>query len=283
MASAEHSRPDDLSDDRHSEIRALLRRAPGDADSTPSLSSAQAHVTQVSFGDLRAEFNSEVQLLPQHRLVVVARGRLLVGTGDCVQPLEPKGCALVPRGNGYAESVPEDSTCQRFVIDFADPSLELVDPLFVEDSARRLLELAQWLLLESEASFSGFKEFCSQTLRLMLCELHRLVIDDASAIEKQLRNYVLRHLDEAISLADLAQHVGTSRFHLCRLYRRQTGESPMHAVRRIRLEMARDILRSTNLPLREIAQRVGLRSEQHLSRLLRVEFGAGAKAIRSGC
>ncbi len=273
---------DDPSQERRSEIRALVPKAPEDRVVGSSVEAVPAILTGVVCEDLPPAWSAQVERLRHHRLVVVARGDVTVSTIDCSQSLGSKGCALVPRGNGYAESVGDRPPCSRFLIDFDDDLLPLVDPLFVEDSARRLLELAQWLLLEREASFQGSIEFRSQVLRLMLCELNRLVIDDASAIEKRVRNYVLCHVNQAITLADLAQHVGTSRFHLCRVYRRQTGESPMHAVRRVRLEVAREILKTTDLPLRDVASRVGLRSEQHLSRLLKTEFGLGAKAIRSG-
>ncbi len=281
MTVAEPTIPMDPAPERQSEIRVVVRGGSSLADGGYA-SDRPVHLRHVSCDELTGAWTQEVDRLRHHRLVVIVRGELTVSTADSEGVLGSKGCALVPRGNGFAETLGQSPYCQRFLIDFDDDDLPHVDALCLDDSARRLLELANWLLLESDSSFEGSSEFRAQTLRLMLCELNRLVIDDASAIEKQVRGYVVRHLDQAISLADLAHHVGTSRFHLCRLYRRQTGESPMHAVRRLRLETARDILRSTGLPLREVAQRVGLRSEQHLSRLLRVEFGVGAKALRSG-
>jgi transcriptional regulator GlxA family with amidase domain len=48
------------------------------------------------------------------------------------------------------------------------------------------------------------------------------------------------------------------------------------------MEQARDLIRGTTLPLRTIAKRVGLRSEQHLSRLLRTHFGVGVRELRAG-
>jgi transcriptional regulator GlxA family with amidase domain len=54
----------------------------------------------------------------------------------------------------------------------------------------------------------------------------------------------------------------------------------MEDVRMIRLEAARNLLLTTNLPLKAIAPRVGLGSEYHLSRLLRRHFDLGARELR---
>ena len=150
----------------------------------------------------------------------------------------------------------------------------------VPDSAGRLREITQWLTMELRAEFDGANEYRAGLVRLLGGEWLRLNSDDTCVLEKRLRAYVLQHIDEAISLDSVAHHVGVGRYHLCRKYRRTTGQSPMHAVRQFRLERARELLATTKLPLRLVAKRVGLGSEQHLSRLLRLHFGVGARGIR---
>ena len=150
----------------------------------------------------------------------------------------------------------------------------------VPDAAGRLREITQWLAMELRAEFDGADEYRAGLVRLLAGEWLRLNSDDTCVLEKRLRAYVLQHIDEAISLDSVAHHVGVGRYHLCRKYRRATGQSPMHAVRQLRLERARELLATTKLPLRLVAKRVGLGSEQHLSRLLRLHFGVGARSIR---
>jgi len=66
-----------------------------------------------------------------------------------------------------------------------------------------------------------------------------------------------------------------------REYERLCGLTPMADVRRIRLQQARNYILTSNDPLKVIATRVGLVSENHLSRLLKETFGLGVRQMRS--
>jgi transcriptional regulator GlxA family with amidase domain len=59
-----------------------------------------------------------------------------------------------------------------------------------------------------------------------------------------------------------------------------TGLTPMEDLRQLRLEAARDLLLTTDLPLKAIAPRTGLGDEYHLSRLFRRAFGIAPGALR---
>jgi transcriptional regulator GlxA family with amidase domain len=93
--------------------------------------------------------------------------------------------------------------------------------------------------------------------------------------------FIREHLSEHFTLDDLAAQAKMSKFYFARAYRSLTGLSPMDHARLIRLEAARELLLSTNLPLKSIAPQVGFASEFHLSRLLRTRLGVGARQIRS--
>ncbi|MBA3708619.1 MAG: helix-turn-helix transcriptional regulator [Planctomycetes bacterium] len=95
----------------------------------------------------------------------------------------------------------------------------------------------------------------------------------ADALVAAVRTYVTRHLIEPIYLADIAEHVRMSRFHFARMFHRITGRSPMRFVRESRVEAARALLVSSNLPLRSIAPMVGFTDEFQLSRVYRQVTG----------
>jgi transcriptional regulator GlxA family with amidase domain len=71
-----------------------------------------------------------------------------------------------------------------------------------------------------------------------------------------------------------------SKFHFSRRYRQLTGLTPMEDLRQLRLEAARDLLLTTDLPLKAIAPRTGLGDEYHLSRLFRRAFGIAPGELR---
>jgi transcriptional regulator GlxA family with amidase domain len=70
--------------------------------------------------------------------------------------------------------------------------------------------------------------------------------------------FALEHLDEQLSLEELASNLGMSPRTLTRWCRREHGESPAALVRRVRIEEAQRLLEQTSLPLKDIAERAHL-------------------------
>jgi AraC family transcriptional regulator len=94
--------------------------------------------------------------------------------------------------------------------------------------------------------------------------------------EERLRRVLLHvetHLQGALRLEELASVAGTSRAHFARQFRRSTGHSPHQYVLRCRIELARQLLRHTDLPIGEIALRAGFVDQSHLNRRFRAELG----------
>jgi len=238
--------------------------------------------------DLFAQgWRQAAETTPHHRVVLVLSGCLhVVAPGTELQVNEGEVLVL-PAGTSCEQWAGSEAPLKCIDVAFRWAQFTCLSaneegPCVITDGANRLRDLAQWMIVERQAQFPEAEEYRANLLRLIVSEGRRLTLDDSGALEKKLRAYALEHVAEPITLSELATHVGMGRFHLCRKYRELTGETPMHAVRSVRLEKARELIRATNLPLRTIAKRVGLRSEQHLSRLLNLHFGMGVKEIRAG-
>lgn len=163
-------------------------------------------------------------------------------------------------------------------------------PTELVDQKGRLGELLEWIHAERHARFQDAAKFREQLLRATLCEYLRLSeesgweplkLDPENPIVHAVRSFIREHLADHFTLDDLAAQVKMSKFYFARAYRSLTGLSPMDHARLIRLEAARELLLTTNLPLKAIAPRVGFASEFHLSRLLRTRLGVGARQIRA--
>ncbi|MFC9688271.1 helix-turn-helix domain-containing protein [Kribbella sp. NPDC056951] len=72
-------------------------------------------------------------------------------------------------------------------------------------------------------------------------------------------------LAEPITLADLAADVHLSIYHVVRVFRDATGETPHRFLTRLRVEEAKRLLRGTALPLDRIARRCGFTTPGALS------------------
>jgi AraC family transcriptional regulator len=74
---------------------------------------------------------------------------------------------------------------------------------------------------------------------------------------KKVLAYMREHLAEPIGLDALADLVGLSRFHFCTAFRLATGSTPHNTLVAMRIERARHLLASPELPVTAVALAVG--------------------------
>lgn len=113
----------------------------------------------------------------------------------------------------------------------------------------------------------------------------RLRVREAGAADQDVADriwgYLKRHLAEPVRLVDLSRHVGLSRFHLARVFAANTGKSPHEALTELRLHQARNLVRETRLPFREIARQVGFKKPAYFSELFKRRYGVPPRAARA--
>jgi len=94
------------------------------------------------------------------------------------------------------------------------------------------------------------------------------------------RDFIEGNLSTGIDLSAIATVSCLSSFHLLRLFKRAFGESPHQYLIRRRLERARDLLATTDLPIWEVCQRVGYESLSSFSRLVLTRYGSSPRELR---
>jgi AraC family transcriptional regulator len=92
--------------------------------------------------------------------------------------------------------------------------------------------------------------------------------------------YIQGHLDEALSLDDLAAVAHFSPYHFHRVFRGLVGESVMEHVRRLRLERAAHRLKSGDEPVTRIAFEAGYETHEAFTRAFGAMFGAAPSHFR---
>ncbi|MEM5473507.1 AraC family transcriptional regulator [Hoeflea sp. AS60] len=96
----------------------------------------------------------------------------------------------------------------------------------------------------------------------------------------RLIDYVEAHLAEDLSVGDMANAVGLSRFHFSRVFRQTTSETPYQFLLQRRVQKARDLLLSSKLPLEHIATICGFRTLAHFDEAFRRIVGTRPFAFR---
>ncbi|HOF87760.1 MAG TPA: helix-turn-helix transcriptional regulator [Armatimonadota bacterium] len=97
----------------------------------------------------------------------------------------------------------------------------------------------------------------------------------------QVEQFMLQHLAEPITMATLAQHAGYCPRHLARLFRAQTGLSPMAYLLQLRMRQVCLLLRETDLKLSAIGARVGIANVAYFCALFKRRFGMTPSQYRT--
>ncbi|PTM52772.1 helix-turn-helix transcriptional regulator [Phreatobacter oligotrophus] len=95
-----------------------------------------------------------------------------------------------------------------------------------------------------------------------------------------LDDYLRSNIGRQISIEDLANLAGLSRFHLIRSFRDAFGVTPYQYLLRLRMTEARRLLLSTNLPVAQIATRVGFSSSTQFVKMFRSMEGVTPGSLR---
>jgi AraC-like DNA-binding protein len=93
---------------------------------------------------------------------------------------------------------------------------------------------------------------------------------------------ILAHPSEAHSVDSLAAIVGMSRSTFTRQFTEIMGVSPMDYVLKLRLHHASGLLRSTAMPVKQVAAASGFLSRTHFSRSFRSHYGVDPTRFRAG-
>jgi AraC family transcriptional regulator len=97
---------------------------------------------------------------------------------------------------------------------------------------------------------------------------------------RRLTLFVNDHIAESLVISDLATVVRLSPHHFCRAFRVSLGESPHRYLLRRRVARAEQLMRSTRLPLGQIATACGFADQAHFTRVFSATCGVSPGAWR---
>ena len=163
---------------------------------------------------------------------------------------------------------------QTAILSDLDPSrIELVD--YFSRSDPHLYHIAMMLLAELQAGgIMGelYVESLTQVLVIHLLRHYSRLQPQSVArynlMPSRLRiaiDYIHAHLDRALSMAEIAGSVNTSPTYFASLFKAATGISLHQYVIRQRVDRAQLLLKTTSLPISNVASQVGFANASHLT------------------
>jgi AraC-like DNA-binding protein len=103
---------------------------------------------------------------------------------------------------------------------------------------------------------------------------------------QRLARQAIAHMQERVESADsvstIAARLGVSTEHLCRVFRKEMNVSPLVYFQRQKLRHASALLREGQMPIKEIAQRLGINNVANFTRLFKQHMGIPPGKFRDG-
>ena len=134
---------------------------------------------------------------------------------------------------------------------------------------------------------AGYQQAALAHLTLLLIDLARLAVDVVGDLRRsgepllaEAFAVIDRRHAEPLSLRDVARELGMTPGHLTTIVRRRTGRTVQEWIIERRMAEARGMLAETDLPVREVARRVGVPDPGYFSRLFSRRHGASPREWR---
>ena len=139
-------------------------------------------------------------------------------------------------------------------------------------------------LCEKEYNF-GNALCASKLLQLVLCEIYFLqdyqVTDQQNILLNKATRYLHLHLQDPLSLADIADYLGISTSYLSLIFNKYHQKGPIDFLLDLRVEQACKLLRTRGLKTYEIAKAVGYDDPYYFSRMFKKKIGISPKDFKN--
>ncbi len=166
--------------------------------------------------------------------------------------------------------------------DFVEKNGNLFHPESMSDFQNELEHL-----LRAYLSINPYREYQVSALLdqflvsiLTETEAHAKDIQNMPDQLKYLVHYVNNNFAHELSLEFLSDFFCISKYHLCRSFKKYTGFTLNDYITQLRLERAKELLRTTALPANKICLMVGINDENYFYRLFKKHVGTSPHKYR---
>jgi two-component system response regulator YesN len=128
---------------------------------------------------------------------------------------------------------------------------------------------------------TGFEEaVCRLQAVLRAFQRQEEEAGNAGQLVSQIREYVKNHLDQPLTCFAIAETLFMNPNYLSRIFKQQTGISLKEYITKKKMEKARILIQTTNLPISIIAAKVGFDNFSHFSQVYKKVYGITASDAR---
>ena len=138
-----------------------------------------------------------------------------------------------------------------------------------------IFDIFEDLQRQGSRDTSNAPAICSALVRLLILKINALAIPDLHTESRALATYqrckeqIEKRFLEFDSLARIAQTCHVDQAYLCRLFQRFDHQSPYRYLLRLKMNRAAELLMSSSMLIKELAEKMGFSDPYHFSRMFK--------------
>ncbi len=240
----------------------------------------EIELTFVMEGEIAYQVNDSLYHLKEGEGLFCNTNVLHSGHGECSGDCSYLSVTFHPRLlYGYSSSVMQVKYMDHIL---KSPSLASIHFIPEKSWQRRVLELMEAIrLLNREHPMSEELQIQIALLRIWQEIFEHVEVNETGPAEngrdteriRRIMEYIQKHYAEKITLEELAEQIHLCRSESCRLFRRYMKESMFDYLLDYRVERSLELLRSPDLDVTQIADRVGFGSPGYYSKIFKRKMG----------
>ena len=235
--------------------------------------------------------------LDEHQLIYITRGSgVFESKTGGVRPIRPGSLFMLFPGEWHRYAPDHGTGWDEYWVAFqGEASGRLAsgypfspsEPVLYASVDETLLEEFVRIADEMRAEAIGYQRVIAARTRLIFAlavaasERAQYQGTDRLRTIEQAKCRLLEQIDQPVNVELLAVDLGVGYSAFRRMFREYTGLSPAQYHLQLRLHAARDLLRTTTIPIAVIGQRVGFGSAYYFARIFREKTGLTPSAYRA--
>lgn len=117
-------------------------------------------------------------------------------------------------------------------------------------------------------------------LKILQISPNHYLENNTNKLILDVKNYIDSHFTESINILSLNKELFVSEYYVSRLFKEYIGVTPSHYIIEKRIDLAKQLLESTELSTLEISQKVGYNDVYHFMKLFKKEVGVRPSLYR---
>lgn len=156
---------------------------------------------------------------------------------------------------------------RRFYEDF----LQMIHHVLHSKGLRAHQVFSEELLSMQASSVSRSIADLRQWINTMIEEAASRIysVDESQTVVEKAKQYIAQRINEDVSREDIASHVNMNPDYLTRIFKKETGLTISDYILQERVELAKEMLVKTDLPIGSIAASVGYNNFSHFSKMFK--------------